>query len=76
MHTINNITKETWVLCHNGTDIFHVSKLEIGNKLETGQEFAEQFDTKEELEARINELNPQWLVNYKKQKELTALENK
>ena len=73
MNTIDNITKTTWVLCHNEIDIFHISKLEIGNKLETGQPFAEQFDTEEELEARINELNPKWLVNYKKQK---TLENK
>ena len=71
MYKIDNITKETWVLCHNGINVFHIVNLQVGNKLETGQEFVEQFDIKEGLEARVNTLNPQWLINYKK-----TLENK
>ena len=67
MHTIDNVTETKWVLCHNSTDIFHIVKLEIGNKLETGQPYIEEFDTEEQLEQRINELNPEWYNNYKQE---------
>lgn len=69
MHTIDNITETKWVLCHNSAHIFHIVKLEIGNKLETGQPYIEEFDTEEQLEQRINEINPTWFAEYKIKKE-------
>ena len=70
MNSINNISSTKWVICHNEVDVFHIVKLEVGSKLETGQPFVEQFDTEQELETRINTLtnNPKWYENYKANK--------
>jgi hypothetical protein len=67
MHTLDNITQTTWVLCHDSVEVFHIIKLEAGNKLDTGQPYLEQFDTEDQLEQRIIELtgNPNWYTDYK-----------
>jgi len=69
MNILEKVTKETWVLCHNLIDVFHVFKLEVNSSVETGQPELEQFDTEVELEQRINEINPSWIIEYKKRKE-------
>jgi len=66
MNEIKNSTEEKWVLCHNGFDIFHVSLIKIGGNLSSGQPNLEKFDTKEQLVARVKELNPGYKLNIKK----------
>lgn len=53
MNKIENATKNMWVLCHNGIDIFHTVELQIGQNLSTGQPYMESFDTEEQLQQRI-----------------------
>jgi len=71
MHEIKNSTEEKWVLCHNGSDICHVSKLNIGSNLSTGQPNLEKFDTEEQAIARAKEINPE----YKGKEELGKIQN-
>lgn len=59
MNIIENATKNMWVLCHNGKDIFHIAELQIGQNLETGQPYMECFDTEEQLQAQIQNLQEQ-----------------
>jgi len=49
-----------WILCHNGKDIFHYVFFTEGQSMETGQPNVEMFDTKEELIARVAEINPEY----------------
>ena len=65
MQEIKNSQEEKWVLCHNGSDVCHVVHLKIGGNLSTGQPNLEKFDTKEELVARVKELNPEYKLNIK-----------
>lgn len=69
MHTINNVTEETWALFHNSNDVFHIGHLTIGISVVSGQPNFEKFATKEECEKRIEELNPKYFAEYKKRKE-------
>lgn len=69
MKSLENVAKETWVLCHNSEDVFHVLNLQVGGSVETGQPNLEQFDTEEECEKRFKELNPYYFAKYKENKE-------
>jgi len=65
---LQNASKETWVLCHNSVDVFHIFHLQVGEGVETGQPDLEQFDTEEELEQRLTVLtgNPNYYSEFKK----------
>ena len=65
MHEIKNSQEEKWVLCHNGSSVFHATKIGIGSNLSSGQPNLEKFDTKEQVEARVKELNPEYKLNIK-----------
>jgi hypothetical protein len=68
MNILEKVNKETWVLCHNSIDIFHIIKLEPNGSIESGQPELEQFDTEEELEQRLTVLtgNPNYYSELKK----------
>jgi hypothetical protein len=68
MNTIDNVSKETWVLCHNSVDVFHIVHLQVGNSVQTGQPNLEQFETEAELEQRLTVLtgNPNYYSESKK----------
>jgi hypothetical protein len=65
MNEIKNSKEEKWILCHNNADIFHPSLIKVGGNLSSGQPNLEKFDTKEELIARVKELNPEYKLNIK-----------
>lgn len=64
MHEIKNSQEEKWVLCHNGSDVIHISHLLVGSNLSTGQPNLEKFDTEEQAIERAKQINP----NYKEKK--------
>lgn len=50
------VKEDTYVLCHNNTDVIHCVFLKKGNTLTTGQEFVEKFLTIDNLKKRVNEI--------------------
>jgi hypothetical protein len=46
----------TFVICHNGTDIIHPSRVEPGTFLSTGQPIVEEFSEEGEWLDRLKEL--------------------
>lgn len=54
------MSNSKWILCHNGKDIFHYVLLGEGEQIATGQPNMEEFITKEELIARVTEINPDY----------------
>jgi hypothetical protein len=47
---------DCYIICHNGSDIVHPSKIECGTYVATGQPNVEEFPTEEEWKARLTEL--------------------
>jgi L-alanine-DL-glutamate epimerase-like enolase superfamily enzyme len=45
-----------YVICHNGADVIHPTKVEAGTMLTSGQPEFEEFASEEEWEARLAEL--------------------
>ena len=48
--------KDCYFLAHNGVDVFHYGEIENEGTISTGQPNLEWLDTKEELQARVEEL--------------------
>ena len=59
----------SWVLCHNSEDVFHISQLEAGDTIQTGQPELEVFQAEEDLENRLAELtdDPEYYSNWKQE---------
>lgn len=55
MHTVS-YEETTYVICHNGTDIFHPVIVEPGTTLSSGQPELEAFTDKAQWTARLQEL--------------------
>ncbi len=51
-----NAPKDCFYLAHNGTDVFHYGEIANGTSIATGQPTLEWLDTKELLQARVEEL--------------------
>ena len=51
-----NAPKDCFYLEHNGTNVFHYGEISNGTPIATGQPTLEWLDTKEELQARVEEL--------------------
>lgn len=51
-----NAPRDCFYLAHNGTDVFHYGKIANGVPIATGQPNLEWLDTKELLQARVEEL--------------------
>ena len=49
-------TETLYVICHNGADIIHPTKVEAGTSLSSGQPYYEEFTTEEEWKTRLTEL--------------------
>jgi hypothetical protein len=66
MITINDHTSTKYVVAHNGADVFHIVKLEVGQELSSGQPYVEAFDTEEELSLKLADLsgNPNYYAEY------------
>lgn len=64
MNAIHNSQEEKWVVCHNGSDIFHIVNIKIGGNLSSGQPIMELFDTEEQAVGRVKEMKPDF--KYKK----------
>lgn len=47
---------QSFIICHNGSDIVHPSKVEPGTYVATGQPNIEEFSTESEWKARLTEL--------------------
>lgn len=56
-HEIKGHTKTKYVIAHNGKDVFHFTKVEVGQEMGTGQPYVEVFDTEKEAGERLNELS-------------------
>lgn len=56
-----------WILCHNGKDIFHDVFFTEGEQIATGQPNMEEFATREELIARVKEINPDYNLEIEQQ---------
>jgi hypothetical protein len=54
-HT-TNAPKDCFYLAHNGSTVFHYGEIANGTPIATGQPTLEWLDTKEELQARVEEL--------------------
>lgn len=52
----NTTTENKYYLAHNGQDIFHNGELLPLQVVATGQPFLEIFNTEQELNNRLNEL--------------------
>jgi hypothetical protein len=50
-------TEKTYVICHNGNDVIHPSKVEPGTTLATGQPQLEEFTDEAAWKARLTELD-------------------
>lgn len=57
MITINDHTSTKYVVAHNGVDVFHIVKLEVGQELSSGQPYVDAFDTEEELSSKLADLS-------------------
>ena len=51
-----NAPRDCFYLAHNGTNVFHYGEISNGVPIATGQPNLEWLDTKEELQARVEEL--------------------
>lgn len=51
-----NAPKDCFYLAHNSTDVFHYGKIANNISITTSQPTLEWLDTKEELQARVEEL--------------------
>lgn len=49
-------TETTYVICYNGFDVIHPSRVEAGTVLASGQPLYEEFASEEEWKARLTEL--------------------
>jgi hypothetical protein len=48
--------EEKFVICHNGSDIIHYSRVPSGSTMTSGQPNYEEFDSEEEWQTRLKEL--------------------
>ena len=64
-------TARTWSICHNNDDVLHISILEEGDFLETGQPELEVFDNEEDLKDRVEEISgdPDYYEDWKAENE-------
>lgn len=51
-----NAPKDCFYLAHNGSTVFHYGEITNGTPIATGQPTLEWLDTKELLQARVEEL--------------------
>ena len=47
---------EMYVICHNGADIIHPSKVQAGTTLASGQPQYEEFSSEDDWKTRLTEL--------------------
>jgi len=66
MQEIKNSQEDKWVLCHNGSDVFHIIHLTVGASLSSGQPILEKFNTEEQAIAKVKQLNPSYKLPNKK----------
>jgi hypothetical protein len=56
MKEIKGKSEKVWAIAHNADTTFHPIELQAGLTLSTGQPFLEEFETEEEMVARLTEL--------------------